>query len=78
MQQCLDLLDDWATAPTYVVKKMLLFLGCPNFPPDQWLNIVKGYAVDLAKVLGVHYSSDVDTKQSQDLGDLFQISIRVP
>ena len=45
---------------------------------NQWLNIVKGYAVDLAKVLGAHYSSDVDTKQSQDLGDLFQISIRVP
>ena len=39
---------------------------------------VKGYAVDLAKVLGVHYSSDVEAKQSQDLGDLFQLSIRVP
>ena len=34
--------------------------------------------VDLSKVLGVHYSSDVETKQSQDLGELFQLSIRVP
>ena len=75
MQQCLDLLDDWATDSTYVVRKILLSPGCPDFPPNQWLNIVKGYAVDLAKVLGAHYSSDVDTKQSQDLGDLFQISI---
>ena len=46
-----------------------------DFPPDQWLNIVKGYAVDLSKVLGVHYSSDVEAKQSQDLGELFQLSI---
>ena len=78
MQQCLNLLDNWATDSTYIVRKMLLSLGCPDFPPDQWLNIVKGYAVDLAKVLEAHYSSDVDTKQSQDLGDLFQISIQVP
>ena len=78
VQQCLNLLDDWATDPTYVVRKILLSPGCPDFPPDQWLNIVKGYAVDLAKVLGAHYSTDVNTKQSQDLGDLFQISIRVP
>ena len=78
VQQCLDLLEDWATDPTYVVRKILLSPGCPDFPPDQWLNIVKGYAVDLAKVLGAHYSSDVDTKQFQDLGNLFQISIQVP
>ena len=67
VQQCLDLLDDWTTDPTYVVRKILLSPGCPDFSPDQWLNIVKGYAVDPAKVLGAHYSSDVDTKQSQDL-----------
>ena len=60
VQQCLNLLEDWATDPTYVVRKILLS---------------PGYAIDLAKVLGAHYSSDVDTKQSQDLGDLFQISI---
>ena len=68
MQQCLNLLDDWATDPTYVVRKILLSPGYPDFPPDQWLNIVKGYAVELAKVLEAHYSSDVNTKQSQDLG----------
>jgi hypothetical protein len=78
LQQCLDLLDDWAADPTLVVRKILLSPGCPDFPPDQWLNIVKGYAVDLAKVLGAHYSSDVKAKQSQDVGDLFQLSIRVP
>ena len=50
----------------------------PNFPPDQWLNIVKGYVVDLSKVLGAHYSFDVEAKQSQDLGELFQLSIQVP
>ena len=78
MQQCLDLLEDWATDPTYVVRKILHSPGCPDFLPDQWLNIVEGYAVNLVKVFGAHYSSDVDTKQSQDLGDLFQISIQVP
>ena len=78
VQQCLDLLEDWATDPTNVVRKILLSPGCPDFPPDQWLNIVKGFAVNLAKVLGAHYCTDVEAKQSQDLGDLFQISIRVP
>ena len=53
-------------------------LDAQTFPPDQWLNIVKGFAVNLAKVLGAYYSTDVEAKQSQDLGDLFQISIRVP
>ena len=53
-------------------------LDAQTFPPDQWLNIVKGFAVNLAKVLGAHYSTDVEAKQSQDLGELFQISIRVP
>ena len=57
-----------------MVRKILLSPGCPDFPPDQWLNIVKGYAVDLSKVLGAHYSSDVEAKQSQDLGKLFQLS----
>jgi hypothetical protein len=71
VQQCLDLLEDWAADPTLVVRKILLSPGCPDFPPDQWLNIVKGYAVDLAKVLGVHYSFDVEAKQSQDVRDLF-------
>ena len=78
VQQCLDLLDDWSADPIFDVRKILLSAGCPDFPPDQWLNIVKGYVVDLSKVLGAHYSSDVETKQSQDLGELFQLSIRVP
>ena len=67
-QQCLELLEDSAIDPAYVVRKILLSPGCPDFPPDQWLNIVKGFAVDLAKVLGAHYSTDVEAKQSQDLG----------
>jgi hypothetical protein len=75
VQQPLDLFDDWAADPTFVVRKILLSLGCPDFSPDQWLNIVKGYVVNLAKVLGAHYSSDVEAKQSQDLGKLFQLFI---
>ena len=63
VQQCLDLLEDWAIDPTYVVRKILLS---------------PGYVVNLAKVLGAHYSSNVDTKQSQDPGDPFQIPIWVP
>ena len=61
-----------------MVRKILLSPGCLDFPRNQWLKIVKGYAVDLSKVLGAHYSSDVEAKQSQDLGELFQLSIRVP
>ena len=78
VQQCLNLLNDWSADPTFVVRKILLSPGCLDFPRDQWLKIVKGYAVDLSKVLGAHYSSDVEAKQSQDLGELFQLSIRVP
>ena len=76
-QQCLDLLDNWALDPDLVVRKILIYAGCPDFP-DQWLNIVKGYGVDLAKVLGAYYSSDVEARQSQDLGELLQLSIWVP
>ncbi|KIK76176.1 hypothetical protein PAXRUDRAFT_170681, partial [Paxillus rubicundulus Ve08.2h10] len=51
---------------------------CPYFPPDQWANIIKGLIVDLNKVLRAHYTTEIDTKQSHDLGDLFQFSIRTP
>ncbi|KIK75917.1 hypothetical protein PAXRUDRAFT_171260, partial [Paxillus rubicundulus Ve08.2h10] len=57
---------------------ILLAPGCLDFPPDQWANTVKGLAVDLNKVLGAHYTTEIDTKQSYDLGDLFQLSIRTP
>ncbi|KAF8126187.1 hypothetical protein EV363DRAFT_1453200 [Boletus edulis] len=77
-QRILDLLEDWASNPTYVIRKILLSPGCPDFPPDQWLNIVKGQAVDLSKVLGAHYSTEVETKQSHDLGELFQVSVQLP
>ena len=78
LRRVLDLLKDWASDPTYVIWKILLSPGCPDFPPDQWLNIVKGQAVDLSKVLGAHYSTEVETKQSHDLSDLFQLSVQVP
>ncbi|KIJ57579.1 hypothetical protein HYDPIDRAFT_120537 [Hydnomerulius pinastri MD-312] len=78
LREIFTLLEDWANDPTYVVRKILLSPGCPDFPPDQWANIVKGLAVDLDKVLGAHYSTEVETKQSQDVGDLFQIAIKVP
>ncbi|KAF8438804.1 hypothetical protein L210DRAFT_3646353 [Boletus edulis BED1] len=77
-QRILDLLEDWASDPTYIIQKILLSPGCPDFPPDQWLNIVKGQAVDLSKVLGAHYSTEVETKQSHDLRELFQVSVRLP
>ena len=33
---------------------------------------------DLSKVLGAYYSTEVETKQSHDLGDIFQLSMRLP
>ena len=33
---------------------------------------------DLSKVLGAHYSTEVKTKQSHDLGGIFQFSMRLP
>ncbi|KIK90712.1 hypothetical protein PAXRUDRAFT_14198 [Paxillus rubicundulus Ve08.2h10] len=35
-------------------------------------------AVDLDEVLGAHYSTEVDTKHSHDIGDLFQIAVKLP
>ncbi|KIK75393.1 hypothetical protein PAXRUDRAFT_19039 [Paxillus rubicundulus Ve08.2h10] len=55
-QQVLNILVNWSNDPTFVVQKILLTPGAPNFPPDQWTNIVKGLAVDLNKILGAHYS----------------------
>ncbi|KIK72189.1 hypothetical protein PAXRUDRAFT_181185, partial [Paxillus rubicundulus Ve08.2h10] len=54
----------------------LLAPGAPDFPPDQWTNILTGLAVDLNKILGAHYSTDIETKQMKDIRDLFQLSIR--
>ncbi|KAF9230248.1 hypothetical protein BU15DRAFT_83872 [Melanogaster broomeanus] len=78
LQQILLILDNWANDPTYVVRKILLAPGAPDFPPDQWVNIVKGLAVDLNKVLGSHYSTEIDSKQTRDVGDLFQLSLWAP
>ena len=78
LQQTLDLLNNWASDPTFVVRKILLSPGCPDFPPDQWLQVVKGLAVDLNKVLGAHYSTEVDSKQTQDIGEVFQLSVKLP
>lgn len=78
LQEILALLDNWANDPSFVVRKIMLAPGCPDFPPDQWSNIVKGLAVDLNKVLGAHYSTEVESKQTRDLGDLFQLSVKIP
>lgn len=78
VDQTLLLLDNWSSDPSFVVHKIMQKRGCPDFPKDQWLNLVKGQPVELEKVLGMHYSSSLETKQSRDLGDLFQISVKVP
>lgn len=78
LQEILALLEDWANDPSYVVRKIMLAPGCPDFPPDQWSNIVKGLAVDLNKVLGAHYTTEVEPKQTRELGDLFQLSVKGP
>ena len=78
LREILTILDNWSNDPTYIVRKILLAPGVPDFPPDQWLNVVKGLAVDLDKVLRAHYSTNVDAKQTRDVGDLFQLSLRIP
>ncbi|KIK76891.1 hypothetical protein PAXRUDRAFT_168524, partial [Paxillus rubicundulus Ve08.2h10] len=64
--------------PTYVVRKILLTSRVPDFSLDQWTNIVKGLAIDLNRVLRVHYSIKIDPKQTRDVGDVFQLSLHVP
>ncbi|KIK74117.1 hypothetical protein PAXRUDRAFT_20197 [Paxillus rubicundulus Ve08.2h10] len=78
LQEILTLLENWANDPTFVIQRILLSPGCPDFLPDQWANIINGLAVNLDKVLGAHYSTEVDTKHSHDIGDLFQIAVKVP
>ncbi|KAH7911760.1 hypothetical protein BJ138DRAFT_1179310 [Hygrophoropsis aurantiaca] len=72
----LDILDKWSTDPKFIRSKILLAVGCPDFPPDQWLNVVQGNVVDLDKVLAAHYSTDTDQKQTQEMG-LFQFSLKM-
>ncbi|KAF8836925.1 hypothetical protein BDN67DRAFT_863417, partial [Paxillus ammoniavirescens] len=69
---------NWLNDPTFVVRKILLTPSAPDFLPDQRLNIIKGLAVDLDKVLGDHYSTDINSKQTRNVGDLFQLSLQVP
>ncbi|KIK75158.1 hypothetical protein PAXRUDRAFT_19224, partial [Paxillus rubicundulus Ve08.2h10] len=63
LRSTLTLLEDWANDPNFVVQKILLS---------------PGLAIDLDKVLGAHYSTEVNTKHSHDIGDLFQIAIKLP
>ncbi|KAH7904886.1 hypothetical protein BJ138DRAFT_1118985 [Hygrophoropsis aurantiaca] len=76
LKRAMDLLDNWSGDPKLVKSKILLAPGCPDFPPDQWLNIVQGLPVDLDKVLTSHYSTETEEKQTQDIG-LFQVSLKV-
>ncbi|KAI9571542.1 hypothetical protein HD554DRAFT_2005288, partial [Boletus coccyginus] len=69
---------NWTSDSTFVIRKILLSPGCPDFLPDQWLQLVKGLAIDLNKVLRAHYSTEVNSKQTQDIGDIFQLSIKLP
>ncbi|KAI9567028.1 hypothetical protein HD554DRAFT_2039914 [Boletus coccyginus] len=78
LQEVLELLNNWASDPTFVIRKILLSLGYPDFPSDQWLQLIKGLAVDLNKVLGAHYSTEVNSRQTQDIRDIFQLSIKLP
>ncbi|KAF8131559.1 hypothetical protein EV363DRAFT_1164942, partial [Boletus edulis] len=55
IQQTIDLIDNWSNDPSYVVRKIMRAPGCPDFPEDQWSNIVKGLPVDLEKVLVAYY-----------------------
>ncbi|KAH7912978.1 hypothetical protein BJ138DRAFT_1124813, partial [Hygrophoropsis aurantiaca] len=75
LTRTLDTLDKWSTDPKFIRSKILLAPDCPDFPPDQWLNIVQGNVVDLDKVLTAHYSTDTEQKQVQEMG-IFQISLR--
>ncbi|KIK79052.1 hypothetical protein PAXRUDRAFT_16529 [Paxillus rubicundulus Ve08.2h10] len=74
-QQVLNILNNWSNDPTFIVRKIFLAPGAPNFPPDQWTNIVKGLAIDLNKILGAHYVTDIETKQTKYIRDLFQLSV---
>ncbi|KAF8550241.1 hypothetical protein OG21DRAFT_1399650, partial [Imleria badia] len=79
LKSILSLLEEWLSDPSFVVWQILLSAGCPDFPSDQWLNIVKGQAVNLSKVLGACYFTEIDPKQTHDLGDLFLlIALKAP
>ncbi|KAG9318349.1 hypothetical protein JVU11DRAFT_438 [Chiua virens] len=69
--------EDWAADPTFILHNIILLPECPDFPANQWLNIVKGQVINLAKVLGAHYTTELDNKQPQDLRELFQILVKV-
>lgn len=78
LQQILALLDNYAADPRHVVHKVRMSRDCPEFPVDQWRNIVEGQPVDITKVFGAQYTTGVDAKQTQDVGDMFQIAVRLP
>ncbi|KLO04393.1 hypothetical protein SCHPADRAFT_947726 [Schizopora paradoxa] len=41
----------------------------PEYPPDQWKNLLLGDAVDLDKVLSAINSRSIDNKFKQSIGD---------
>ncbi|KAF8125562.1 hypothetical protein EV363DRAFT_1453641 [Boletus edulis] len=78
VQEILDLLENWFYDPIFIVRQIMLAANSPDFPYDQWLNIVKGLPVELEKILGAHHSLSLETKQSRDVRDLFQLVVKTP
>ena len=51
LQETFTLLEDWSRDPEYVIRKIRFSPKCPEFPEEQWSNIVQGLPVDLDRIL---------------------------
>ena len=76
IRKTFDQIDLFSSDPNFVVENILSTPGCPLFPPSQWLNLVQWKYVDLAKVLEVVHTTDIDAEQTYVI-DKVGSSIRV-
>ena len=70
-------LDHFALDPKAVVQDILSTPSCPLFPLAQWLNLVQWKYINLAKVLEVAHTTDLDPKQTHIIDDEVELSYRV-
>ncbi|KAJ7934530.1 hypothetical protein B0H13DRAFT_2488363 [Mycena leptocephala] len=67
------MLAEFAPDPKYVLETILNSTSHPAFPESEWLAIIKGYAVDLNKVITHQFSVSHDRQHAESIGDSVQL-----
>ncbi|KAI9063201.1 hypothetical protein FKP32DRAFT_1572511 [Trametes sanguinea] len=70
VQRTLDLIRVYGEDVTQARRDLAATASAPEFPDSEWSNVLLGRAVDLDHVFAGQYTSAIDDKISEKIGDL--------